>query len=118
MSNVYLYMYIVHLQMFYTGQVLLWAVCYIGRVLLWGGHGLGQHYKQQPGKELARGQFARQGACVGEGEGRWGIFFGPEMFLKMLEGSLEMFSLLVFQLQCNTSDFEWKLNFTFSLTMI
>ena len=69
MSNVYLYMYNVHLQMFYTGQVLLWAVCYIGRVLLWGGHGLGQHYKQQPGKELARGQFARQGACVGEGEG-------------------------------------------------
>ena len=66
--------------MFDTGQVLLWAVCYIGRVLLWGGHGLGQHYKQQPGKELARGQFARQGACVGEGKGGGGFFWSRNVF--------------------------------------
>ena len=67
-------MYIVHLQMFYTGQVLLWAVYYIGRVLLWGGHGLGQHYKQQPGKELARGQFAGRPKCGGDFFGLRNVF--------------------------------------------
>ena len=100
------------LDKFYFGQCATLGGFYFGAGTGSGSTTSSSPVRNWPGGSLrARVRVWERGRAVGD-------FFGPEMFLKMLEGSLEMFSLLVFQLQCNTSDFEWKLNFTVSLTMI